>query len=1287
MSLDRYINKDRILSQLQMQYGQLFSDKDLTILDDVVLIPHDPNIVKNQRSELHVYSFYGDYLIGNHDAKYTLLENVSNNLLVDVRSTFRDANYTRGSYIIAINTFQNAWGSFDNKKVLVREISPDRTEIKLTVDKKVLSEYASFKAYVNTLLQNGVLNNLTINFGFNQIQKIIGIWFDGIEDGVFYVKLYQPIYDDIAEKDQAWFDFEVIDPYIDTVILTNSISAGSVNQLRGPNFDLDTTLYSSNSTTYKNWDELLDANLSTSQRIIDQTLSGSGIQINIDYTSFDNFVFYSSAEERLRNFHYKVSKIEEYSSSIAILLNSTASNTTYLSGAIDLNRRRIDQISTQFTPFERWAYYESTASIFSHDISGSITPWPKRIINGTWVNHSISSSITDNWYQGLITSASIYDKDNTTRLQYSIPEHVLMEPGNSNYILFVDMIGEHFDLLYTYISALPKIHEKEEHPKRGVSNGLLSSIASSFGWELQNTRQLADLWKYKLGTNNQGEYSSTGSMFSIPQEDQTHMIWRRIVNNLPYLLKTKGTSRSVKALMSIYGIPQTLIGIKEYGGPSPVTDLPSLIEDRYYYRANFTGSNWIEMNRGIIPPSSGSWGKPTYIDPSNSTYTRVPDSIVFNFATTYTSSVSMSLWAIEDGTNRDIALANLYLQPLKYLDEEFYLDDEPANGILLNDRPEYGILKFTIARWNSSTNVVSSLVEGNTKALPFFNGDPWTVHMYTNTPFSQSVSPQQRIFIQVSQASDCQQGHITNSSSFSVAASGATNFNYAWGVGSGSAITPHIILLGGTTGSIVAGSKSVSTDRFVGNIYGYKEYFDQINTSTFNSHVLNPAGYNANNPTSSFYILHRYYPLGLDAQRWNHSVYQQVSSSHPNRKASFWTTASFKGWYGTQADQYDSVNETFYINTPSLGGNLLRSQKIRLEDSALARDLNPVSRAEVSAFDKSGFDTNRLAIVFAPNDHVNNEIYNHTGYVRLDDYIGDPEYQFKEGYDELKRFRHEYFQKYAQNNDVNALIRILALYDYTFFEQIKQLVPGRADLITGILIEDPLLHRNKVVIAKRPTIENPQWEKTIPNYLPTSSGEYLDLQASSSFKPYLQAKYLYVTGSLSQIINLPSKYLYVTGSIKNPVMITGSMLNYLGTGSNSPLGGVFDIIPNEYSGSQSETQSIYENPRLNCCYSKVIYHYSSSGEYGSRYLQQWYTAVSMSYGMYYSRSLDCGNYQNNECFESNNHRFRGSKLSSPDFNINSSETIDGGPVVTVWTTTPETLQVGNNVIEGNLIVK
>ena len=57
---------------------------------------------------------------------------------------------------------------------------------------------------------------------------------------------------------------------------------------------------------------------------------------------------------------------------------------------------------------------------------------------------------------------------------------------------------------------------------------------------------------------------------SIPKGDITKELWKRLHDNLPYLLKTKGTERGMKALMSCYGIPESILHVKEYGGP--VTD-------------------------------------------------------------------------------------------------------------------------------------------------------------------------------------------------------------------------------------------------------------------------------------------------------------------------------------------------------------------------------------------------------------------------------------------------------------------------------------------------------------------------------------------------------------------------------------------------------------------------------------------------------------------------------------------------------------------------------------------
>lgn len=1262
MSFNRYTNKRSLLEVNDPQYGQLFDEKDLKLLTTTTLEPQDPRLFSNNVAEVHVYTFAGDYLGYDPDARYIIQDAQTNSILLDVRQVFSLAKIARGSYKIAVNILTPLLGGADSSPLMIREISPDRTEVQLSIHSSALSQLAGLKSTLQNYRVDQILNNFVINFGDNRLCKVINYRIDD-QDGSVYLKLYNEVDETVEAKDKAWLAFEVIDPYIDTVTLTSPVAKLPTNQLKGPNFNVEGDLDGSNSTVFKTWNELLDANLPTTQRVIDSALSSSGTAtLNIDYTDFSNYIFYSSAEERLKNFRYKLQLIEQYSQDNTTLLSSTSSNSVFVQNSISSNTKRVDQITTNFDSFERWLYYHSTASIFSHDLSGSVTPWPKTSTGGRWVNHHTTSSLATNWYSTNIYSASLYDQQNYNRLYWSIPEHILMDEGNSEYITFVEMIAQHFDILHSYIKALTQIHERDEHPERGPSNELLYHIAKSFGWNLQNTRQLADLWTYKLGTDQSGSYASTGSMASLSHENQTQLIWRRMVNNLPYLLKTKGSSRGVKAIMSMYGIPQTLISIKEYGGPSTADNKPSLIEDRFHYVLNMTGSRVISLPRRPLPSSSGSWKGPT----------RVADTVEFRFSTTHSSSLSMSLWAIEDGANRSKVNSELQLVHALAL----------TNTASYSGSNSYGKLKFFVSE-SAGTPVYSPY-------LPIFDGDMWTVRISTDNP----VTGSQPVKIDIARASDNLYGRLAFTSSFSYNPS--NNISASW---SGTPSTPHYVMFGGTTGS--------GASRFVGNVQGYKEYFTTYDLATFYEHVLNPSAYNTAVDTGSYYDLFRYYPMGVDTQRWGHGSFEAVSSSHPNRNISFDTTASFYNFSTDQTSNYTHKVETYYIAVPSLGGNTLRSNKVRIEDSTLLHELSPTSYSQRSKYDLAPLDRNRLAIVFAPNDHVNLDIFNHMGFAELDDYVADPSLEFENNYSELDQFAGEYFKKYKQINNVNNLIRILGLYDYTFFDQIKQLAPARADLITGILIEPHVLHTPKVQLTKRPTITNPQWEKTIQLPL-TQSGEYPYYETAVSHSRQFTIGYDYLKTSVSASINLSASYFYKKTTISRSYNPTGEYPTYCGQLSRSlvitaeqrhhfqpdqvttGLTDVIDVIVIKFSGSRGETGSfINKTPVVpgNYPYKRVIYHYEPAGSFTTRYLKDWHRHISQSYNWYSSRSFESTHYQIPEDDTRNISRFVGSKVSGAGINIDSSETVDGGPVVTIIESNPNNLFVGGDESVGNLKVE
>lgn len=1185
MSLERYTNIEEINSKQTGISGEVLSPKELENLQSSLFVPKFNKIgpdLNDIVTEAHIYSLNGDYITSAYDTKLVVENNPESpySIYFDVKNVFDVAGISRGSYKVVFNLLTPVIGRVNERKeypIFIKEISPDRTEIHLSIKNEAfLYTINQFKEYAFSLSQANMLNNLVLNFGSNKINKIINFRDDFDDATSIYFKLHTPIDDSVENLDPAWICIEIMDSYIDSFVLTTNIESEKFNQLKGPKFDIDIDEYKSQATIYKSWEDLLTSDLPTSQKILDQILTGSSQAVlNVDYTDWSNFIFYSSAEERLSNFKYKLELIESYSIDNSTLQASSGSGSGFVLTNISSNQNKINGILESFDSFERWLYYSPTGSIFTHDITGSVTPFPKYESNNKLLVHSVTSSISTQWYNTNLVSAVEYDETNYNSLWWSIPEHILMDENNSQYQLFIQMIGQHFDNMYMYTKALTQIHERDEHPQRGPSNDLLNYIAKSFGWNLQNVRQLSDLWLYKLGTDLTGSLQESPDFRVSAHENQTHQVWRRIVNNLPYLLKTKGTARSVKALMSIYGIPQSLISIKEYGGPGVDNDLPILIEDTYAYKLNIQSGSYIRIPQDRVTSYSYGWGNGAWcgVTGSGQTSTRTPDTYEFRFSTEQSSSYGAYPILIQtSGSSNAVKAALSVVSSL-----------ELEGSASISGSTQYGKILFetfgTSSRYSYS------------EYLPLFDGDLWTVRIYNPNPF---VTSSIRNVVQIARASDSLYGRISQQSIVSMSAdlySVTTNF---LGGGSGSfytflesnSQTPHSF-----TGSY-----------FSGSVQAYKEYYTTYSDSIFYNHVKNPRAYNIDSISGSYYSLYRYIPFGVDLQREDHTSVLYASSSQPDRSKTP-TLIQYVNFTGSQYTQYESINETYYSETPYIAGQTLRSEKIRLEDSYLKFELSPQARSENSEYDDKANDTNRLAIVFSTSDQINRDIANHMGGANFDEWIADPEHEFGISYPTLEAKRQEYFQKYSQKYDVNSFIRILSVYDYTFFEQIKQLVPGRANLISGILIEPHMLQRPKVQISRMPEVSNPQWDDTI-TYPLTQTAEYLTYQDSINLTGSSEIDYFYQTASLIFSESTEIKRDYITSSISQPFALRDNEFLAMTTSSldlkNAFVGEWYDghdleiEVIDAYSGFRSGSLENYINEaNPNCKYTRKIYQYDA----------------------------------------------------------------------------------------------
>jgi len=1060
--IDRFINKDRIKQSSSLIEGVSFDYEPFMSLDISKGIIDE---IKSPFSvDAHMYNSNYELLKSAYNVRNDF-DSTYDDINFDVCKLFFDSEIYEGTYKICFNFLYNIFGDINNQYFYIQEISPDGLELKLAIRPKYLQnnpvikdKLQIFKTRVSYLRTIGFINNLVINLGENKIYSIINIKVDCDNDYVIYVKLLSSS-DVIKTGNLLHICFKSAEDYFDSFTATSPEVVSEPRTLT-PNYSINTlsgesTNYSSwnsllpakDADIYHYWDSLLDSKYETANTIINRVISSSAsVPLNIDYSDFSNFVFYGSAQERLKNYNYKLQLIEFYTSQSNSI--KSTNNTGSLFGISDYNKiiKRSHQVKNSFDEFENYLYY-SSGSVFSYDITGSITPTPKYISNNKYYNYHITSSAYNFWYSSSLSKASKFDRRNYNTLYEATPGHIVNNEDNSEYFVFLDMIGQHFDNLYAFTKELTSIHRRDEHPKRGIPNELLKTYAKSLGWEVNNGYQLSNLWLYKIGTDSTGSYLDTGTLASQAHEYLTHQIWRRIVNNIPTLLKTKGTERSLKTLLSIYGIPQTLISIKEYGGSKPPKYTPTHKSYRYQYLLKFDGNQFVK-----IP-----WGKSI---PPNESELSAPRVSEFRFKTTISSSLSMSLWSIEDSSNSNKVYNNLELVSYRAFSTSS-----------LSGSYSYGFLRYKSAHGISNSTSSFSIKTINSKYYPFFDGDAWNVRIYTDRNINNS-NKTGSINIEWKKSSGDFENWISFSGSMIVTAS--SDISFTWGSTS-SLSTPHNIILGGSTGSQYAGTNS---SRYKGFLQAYKDYSDLYSEKIFEEHTLNPAAYHGSSYTSSFDTLNRFYPMGVDSLRYDHSSYIFVSSSHPNRNKSQYTTASFRNFSGSQENQYKPFSEIYYSYSPSIGASIPKSDKIRIEESFYTNELSPERRVQINTFDTDPVDSNKLAVVFSPTDQVNRDISNQYGGIDLDNLIGDPSDLYRDEYNNLRLNRENYWKKYRDRNNYNKYIEIFSLYDYSIFEQITQLVPARANLIAGILLEDNLLERSKVA-RKNPSMTNPQYEKTI----------------------------------------------------------------------------------------------------------------------------------------------------------------------------------------------------------------
>jgi len=569
---------------------------------------------KEDYIEIFIYDQNGNILLSDYDGfdYYPYLtSNPQNNLYnvisLDPQKDVINRGFTRGSVNIQYSFFKKLFNSQFGKTYWIKEISESRTELKLA--SQVISDIGiieGFDVYQNYISTKNYYSDFYLNFGDNNLVIGVNVAVAEDEEGTFLlVKLYEPLDADIDVKAQLWIVdkiSEAINYNVD--IQVPAVDENEANRLRGPNFAVRVSEKIGQTTPYYSYNSLIASNYTSSFQKLLSYYQDKSVEINVDYSNFGNFIHFSSAVERLENFKYKLELIESYNNDIRLANSYSSQSPTAASSSIGLASNSINNVIKNFDTYEYFLYFDS----------GSWS-WPKRNNTQPFALYSVTSSQASNWLgsidtvttpttASLLYSASLYDYSNKDYLRYSIPQYLLDDSSNQPYLTFLDMIGQHFDNIWIYYKDVTNRFDATNNPNTGISLDLVSDALRGLGFELYTNTSITNNLYYTLfGINQDGTLLPptgseritnyvTSSIATLPGLQIQDEYYKRLYHNLPYLLKTRGTQRGIKALIASYGIPDTILDVKEFGGVSRETLAGIYDIDSEDYKITIaTGSN------------------------------------------------------------------------------------------------------------------------------------------------------------------------------------------------------------------------------------------------------------------------------------------------------------------------------------------------------------------------------------------------------------------------------------------------------------------------------------------------------------------------------------------------------------------------------------------------------------------------------------------------------------------------------------------------------------------------
>ena len=639
------------------------------------------------------------------------------------------------------------------------------------------------------------------------------------------------------------------------------------------------------------------------------------------------------------------------------------------------------------------------------------------------------------WYNDMLTKAETFDTDNIHSFENNLPLYIQESSEYNDMKDFLKLQGEQYDLIRNHIDSMGTIHKRGYKKTNSPPNNTLPMLLSNMGWQAINpfTGSL---------TETLGSYLSGVTTI----DDIKNNTWRKTLNNLLYIYKSKGTKNSVRALLNTYGYPPDVLEFQEFGGSTEESN------PRIFYNNPPSGSGVdLSLNRqtGSFSFTSKKEKLYRYIFSGNQDRVLNLDwymdsaninSLEFIYKHVNTTQTQTILESSGSGAE---TLWDLRLVPSS--------DGASSSFQFRLNNSESGSLA-----------IASNAVSMSTNYSKLTDGQLWNVMLQRMTSSVSGAGTQEyRLHSAFQDGNDIKTyNYVTMSISggISIDSNHEANRNF---VGSGSR---HPL----SSSNLFVG------EVFSGSLAQIKGWSTALSTSKFRQHVLNKFSNVGNTINSHKNELIYHFKLNE-----NYTSASVSSSTQTMNIVDSAPTTTYSDYTFTKA------GSTF--NTSSVYGfDFIQTTKLSLQDNIskpndnnilinprrnVVGDLSPIQSAVIPfnvENSKPLFKTStKLELYRSPQTFVDNFILDNLSGFNFETLYGNPMNYYSQSYDEFDTFRENFFDAHPIEVDVNKFIRAHeSMFNHSISEGLKTIVPARSTFSDinsnfGVEIRPTVLEKQK----------------------------------------------------------------------------------------------------------------------------------------------------------------------------------------------------------------------------------